>query len=328
MLDRSDAQLIGYLLNALEDQEREQVETQLARQPEWRRKLRRLKRFFSLLEEARQDFTPPPDLVERTCRLVARYRLMERNRGAEIAQSPSARLDPGSELRPERARIGVVGFRWAPLADHWSGDRSSWSALDLVSAFFVALLLFAILLPALMETRFRYHVAACQENFHQFYGTLAESASLSPTQELADVSGQAISLVSSLRGSASHPPFRGCPGWFGGPRAKHRDEPGPIEGNESPRTLSPSLSGYAQAGFSLSPASPSRTDISLHPAAIVIWRDARIFDGCTVRCWSHFGRGENWLFADGHVQFMPQPAIQDWERRANQLVALTRAVDR
>lgn len=328
MLDRSEAQLIGFLLNALEDEEREQVQRELARRPEWRRKLRRLRRFFRLLEEARGDFVPPPDLVERTCRLVARDRVVAQKRCGAMAHPGTACLGDGGQDRPPRTWIGVVGFRWAPLSDHWSGDRSAWSPLDLLSAAIVTLLLLAILFPALVETRFRYQVTACQENFHRLYGTLSDYAGLSPTRELADVAGDAVSLVSLMGGPMAKTPLLGCPGWCHGPSTKAQKEHAPGGGTEQPGKASSSVSGYALAGFTLSPTGADRSEMSLHPAAVVIWRDARVFDGCNLRCWNHFGRGENWLFADGHVQFMPQAAINDWERRSTQLVSLARSADR
>ncbi len=75
MIESVQEQLLGHLLGALDDSQHESIHARLEHDPEFRRQLSVVGRMLEPLESARRDFTPPSGLAERTCRLVASYRL-------------------------------------------------------------------------------------------------------------------------------------------------------------------------------------------------------------------------------------------------------------
>jgi hypothetical protein len=87
MTSQQREQLIGYLLGALDDDERSQVEALIERQPELRAELETLKRTIYPLAADMDDDLPPPDLVGRTCDYVWREsRLLPVELSAECEQ--------------------------------------------------------------------------------------------------------------------------------------------------------------------------------------------------------------------------------------------------
>jgi len=307
MPDHPEAQLIGYLLDALDEEEREQLEAELAQRPGLRRRLRQLKEFFEVLDKTREEWAPPPGLVARTCALVAqeRQRLARPNGwGGAAVVSAGSRNAAGLGRRS-----GKFSFQWAPLGDYWAGERSSWSLLDLFASCVVILLLAALLLPALVETRFHHQVVACQENLHRLYTALGHYHTLHPEVHLAGITGQDAPFPAVDFPSLEHFGYipQCCPGWC--VKKVGQDTEGPIE----VASLGGQM-GYASAPFSLSPFSSQMHGETVGLPTTVIWRDARVTSVCGSRSLNHMGRGENWLFADGHVQFVPQSAVLTWER--------------
>lgn len=84
-------QLLGYLLNALDAAEREEVERQLAGNPRWQRELEQLRELLRSLEQTRQEYEPAGDLVARTVARVEHYEEQQRLRPAiEVAAATRA----------------------------------------------------------------------------------------------------------------------------------------------------------------------------------------------------------------------------------------------
>jgi len=63
--------LLGYLIEALEPSERDEVEEYLSRHPGLRVELERLDCCLEPLRAGKFHHDPPPRLVERTCEFVA-----------------------------------------------------------------------------------------------------------------------------------------------------------------------------------------------------------------------------------------------------------------
>jgi hypothetical protein len=126
-------QLIGYLLDALEPAEHEQVETQLSRDPQLRRDLEVMSRGLSPLVPSRAPCEPPPGLAERTCVCVA-----------ERAQSVTSPAVP-SPVSVER----------------------QWSMADMVVAAGIFLAAAMLFFPAINQSRFAARVTQCQDNLRQ-----------------------------------------------------------------------------------------------------------------------------------------------------------------
>ena len=74
MADRKqERQLLGYLLGALEDSERDRIERQLAGDAALREKLARADESLEPLRTVPRTFRPPAGLAARTCRRVFAY---------------------------------------------------------------------------------------------------------------------------------------------------------------------------------------------------------------------------------------------------------------
>jgi len=122
--------LIGYLLEALDVEEHEQVAAALQREPAVQRDLQLLKLSFVPLEVDREHHPPPSGLAKRTCRLVA-------------------------------LRISTRAAVAAPAA------TGTWRLADLLVAagiFIAASLLF---FPALSQSRYLAQRAGCEANLRQ-----------------------------------------------------------------------------------------------------------------------------------------------------------------
>jgi hypothetical protein len=71
MAENAQEQLLGYLLDALEDDERQQLHNDLARDPQLRQQLESLRAVLGPMEPGREPLEAPPGLARRTCQHVA-----------------------------------------------------------------------------------------------------------------------------------------------------------------------------------------------------------------------------------------------------------------
>ncbi len=133
--------LIGYLLQALEEEEHRQVAQRLEHDPHWQQQARRWRRVLQHLEAARIRPEPPQTLVEHTLAAV-------REQAARPAQASRAEASPPRGFR-----------RW-----------SAWDAVMLGAVLCLAVLL---LFPAVGFLRFRAGVLRCTENL-QYLGRALE----------------------------------------------------------------------------------------------------------------------------------------------------------
>lgn len=126
-------QLIGYLLEALDLSEHQEVEAQLSRDPQLQRELDLLARSLLPLAADKAHWEPPTGLADRTCACV-----LQQGVTVSLTLSPAAHA-------PQR-----------------------WSMTDMLVAaglFVAASLLF---FPAMNQSRFAARVTQCQNNLRQF----------------------------------------------------------------------------------------------------------------------------------------------------------------
>jgi len=143
MSDPVRERLLGYVLGALDDAERQQVEESLRDDPRLRPELARAEKSLKVLEGTRCDYAPPPGLLERTCQLVS--------------------ASPWAARRP--AMTPVVA------AAAWSGGGTRWP--DMVMAVTVCVVSTLLIAPAIHQTRFQAHVNACKDNLRELGVSLA-----------------------------------------------------------------------------------------------------------------------------------------------------------
>ena len=71
MAEHAQEQLLGFLLDALEEDERRQIQEDLSRDPQLRQQLETLRAMLGSMEPTREPYEPPPGLARRTCRFIA-----------------------------------------------------------------------------------------------------------------------------------------------------------------------------------------------------------------------------------------------------------------
>ncbi|HOP78583.1 MAG: hypothetical protein WBH86_02885 [Thermogutta sp.] len=301
MPDCSPAQLIGYLLNALDEEEREEIEQELVRCPELRKKLQRLKRRLAVLELGRREIAPPPGLADRTCQFVFQSCGCLAIRHTTKATSPAL---PASR--------DVAGFRLSPLSDYLGGHGANWSFADLVVSALVVLIVVSLLFPALAEVRFRSRVLACRENYRELYQAVHQYQNVNALAGAAGIAQANFAVAKQfLTPPLSWSAIRRCPGMVvessvnDGSRSVKVSESWVESETAFDREFGGVLLGYSPVihTASLGSAIPYE-QVSL--AAIPLWRDSPHPRDCQGWSWNHEGRGENWLFADGHVAFLPR----------------------
>jgi hypothetical protein len=154
MAEKAQEQLLGYLLDALEDDERRQVQQDLANNPELRTQLETLRAVLAPMEATREPVDPPPGLARRTCQAVA-------TRAAETTPSPDPRPVPAGRLHAMRPDTRLDG----------ASSRFSW--LDLVAVAGILVAASLLIFPAVQNSRVQARTIQCASNLQNLYQGLA-----------------------------------------------------------------------------------------------------------------------------------------------------------
>lgn len=152
MVDRTQSQLLGYLLGALEESEQDSVEDELDQNPKLMRDLALVRESLQPLWLAEPDYDPPPGLAERTCRL--------------IASQPTPRANPSpvdAEKPAEPAAAQIAPLPAAPL----EGGRRYASWLDVSVAVGIVAAMSLLVFPAVQNSRFNSRLFTCRDHLRQ-----------------------------------------------------------------------------------------------------------------------------------------------------------------
>lgn len=152
MADRTHEQLLGYLLDALEDTERTALELRLAREPALRQLLVQTKEGLEPLQSARQVYRPPQGLAERTCRMVFAY-------AEALATRPLGTQPVRGPMRPRSRAMSPAA---APPS-----SAASWGWGDLLVAVGVFLAVACLIFPAIHLSRMNTRLVGCQHNLRE-----------------------------------------------------------------------------------------------------------------------------------------------------------------
>lgn len=192
MKSPSQADLLGYLLGALEPSESQQVQGLLDRNPGLEDELMELRSSLAPLELLDEPVGPPPGLARRACQAIASsQRLMP---SEEVFVESSA--DAGdSRFTPAWGELHAdSGSGWS--AGGWSlGGRGGWSITDLLVACTAAAIVGAILLPAISLSRFNSRVNACQSNLQCLYHAMTSYAEMNKGEFIKIPDSGALSVA-------------------------------------------------------------------------------------------------------------------------------------
>ena len=288
---------VGYLLDALEPQERQMVEAHLRADPEARQQLHHLRQLLQPLAADLNGIEPPPGLWVRALACVSEH---------QCRQLPSAPPPPPS-------RPVVSGRGW-------------WRRADLLVAASILLCLGLLIPPALNKLRDRHNIVACQENLRRFGvalnaysshhgGAFPNVATAVVAEPQKNVAGLVVPLLRETEGfpqSAGFPAdgtFVTCPAQAGPPcSAPSLDEVDNMDLSEFARRA-PSLMGvyaYTLGYDDGGGLQGMRVRADAPNELLPLMADQPPLDieqGGLGNSPNHGGRGQNVLYMDGHCAF-------------------------
>lgn len=291
--------LVGYALNALDENTERQVEAYLAEHPEARQTLARVRQALAPLAADAAPPEPPRDLFARTVALVAEH-ICKHEPKPTTADQPLAELPKAPPVHSDSA----------------TGGRGWWRRADVLIAACLLVTMLGVLLPALSHLRSASGEAAmtaCANNLRQFYtalqtyhdqhGAYPNVAAEAPR----DVAGMVVPILADAGTLPTDASIR-CPG--NGPHlacnvtlASLRTMP-PDEFQAKAPSLSHcyaySLGHRDAQGTYYTPGSTARRPDSLNP----LMADRPPSEGAVANSMNHGGTGQNVLYLDGHVRYL------------------------
>jgi hypothetical protein len=134
--------VLGYLVNAIDSSERDQIEQQLSVDENLRRQVDAGRRSLTRLSWDAEPYPAPAGLVERTCAYVEQ-------------QLEGDAVQPASKVR-----------RVYP-AEALSGESGGWTFADFVVAAGICVAAACLFFPAILNSRYNARLAQCQNNLRQ-----------------------------------------------------------------------------------------------------------------------------------------------------------------
>ncbi|TWT38622.1 DUF1559 family PulG-like putative transporter [Blastopirellula retiformator] len=147
--------LLGYLLNALEEDEARDVEVLAERDPEIQHDLQRLRSHVRLLDDSWVDVSPPAGLAARACAFLdapAEVAVADDPAEAVVAETP---IDEKPVPRSSRAFSAMTS------------DSSRFTMADMLVAAGACVAAAVIFFPALASSRMLASRLQCENNLHQ-----------------------------------------------------------------------------------------------------------------------------------------------------------------
>jgi prepilin-type processing-associated H-X9-DG protein len=282
-MNKPTENLLGYLLNALDEKNQREVEAYLADNTEAQGRLAALRGALEPLAADREDPAPPPDLIYRTLGRVAEH--------ASLRELPRAPLP------------SPVQIQYRPV----------WRRTELLVAASILVVALGFASSALAHLRDWSACAECKNNLRVFFGAL--QAYHEEHRQFPDVKAEAPRdaagmMVPMLVSAGVLDPAdvnvrcpgnsvgRGCPVTY----EKARDLSVSDFDKVAPRLMSCyaySLGYYDDGGFYHAPHRRGGND-----ADVPLMSDRPPYGNDTDNSPNHGGAGQNVLFQDGHVDFM------------------------
>lgn len=289
--------LLGYLLGALERREHEQVENELARNPQLRHELAALSRWVEGvgLADEPEHAEPPLGLAARTCQFVT------------LQQASDITV-----ITPMSSRGSLEG-------------RTHFSLADFLVAAAVLVAAVSLFFPALASSRFQSNLASCQNRLRQVGFALQTYSELQPdgsypAVQLVGNRNTAGAIAATLADSkfVTDPRLFVCPtsnlaanldGWKI-PTLRELDAADGPTLAKYQKTMGGDF-GYNMGYLDGGKLRPAQNERRTHYAMLA---DAPSDSQPDRRTTNHDGQGQNVLFEDGHIEFLkslPSPKLSD-----------------
>ena len=295
MRDSGREALVGYLLGALDEAERREIESQLAEDPGLREDLTKVGKALKPLDAARVDYDPPVGLASRTLEFIDSHKV----RPADATNSPDKSTERGRMTdRPEPLdRRGR--FRWQ----------------DVLAACALTLSGVLLLIPAIENSRSNAQLLACQDNLRHLGLGLGQysqvNAGLFPqvpsSGNLAVAGAYAPQLLNA--GLIDSPKRVVCPSSSLAEKGDFKGIPTLAQVKQTKdgkkllilHRLMGGSYGYHLGHVKNGELQPTENKGRTHFA---IMSDAPSDDGPRHATQNHDGKGQNVLHEDGHVKFI------------------------
>ncbi len=309
MNDRIREQLLGYLLDALDDDERIEVEEQLEANPDWRDELESIALTLEPLAETYEEFEPPAGLAERTCSLIA----------ARSTVTPSGRaLHPATsaEIR----------------------SRGQWSIADVVVMAGICLAAAMLFFPAISQSRYAARLQACQDNLRELGIALVDYSEKAGQGHFPEVPTEGNRAVAGI-----YAPVLLDAGYL---TDENRIIcPSSALAREADTWELPTLNQIDQAsgrllmlfhrsmggsyGYSLGVVDNGRhrAPRNLGRTYFALMADAPSLQLAGHRSTNHGGRGDNILYEDGHIRYVVESNAQGDDPFLNRLGWIEAGID-
>lgn len=280
-------QLLGYLLGAIDDAERADLENRLTQSPEMQRELERLQEDLSLLQADQQPIEPPDGLAQRTCDYVE----------AQLSIS-----GPQEEVQ----LISTLDTQAPPRR---------WRPADLAVAASIAIAATLLLFPLINHSRATARLTKCQDNLQQIASALSKYSEQRngklpaiPTQGNLSAAG----IYAPILVENGFPEVEQCLICPESPLAERADpwrlpriaELESAKDQQQLRIMQASMGG--SYGYSLGYLDDDqyRGPRDLRRANFALMADAPTGNLQSIQSINHGGLGQNVLFEDGHVAYL------------------------
>jgi hypothetical protein len=162
MSDSLQPDLLGYVLDALEPDERQALETRIERDPRLADQVALIRRAMAILDDG-DSCEPPAGLAARTCALVEREREAAGWPGRnQVGVPPLGGSQPAKAGTPTRGPAEKKGAR-EPL----SLPGRAWRAIDIAAALACCVALAALIFPLINASRASSQITACANNLRE-----------------------------------------------------------------------------------------------------------------------------------------------------------------
>lgn len=320
MTEPAHEQLLGYLLGALDDNEQVEIEKFLDGDADLRRELAILNRSLAPLDAVRREFSPPAGLASRTCAFVAESALATSTlatKEAATEEAEDAATAPLLETSVAAAASAKPAEQPAMMksvdSPCGSTGRGRWQ--DSVVAAGIMVAACGLLFPAIIDSREHARIMECQNNLHEI-GTALTSYSDNnngyfPKVPVKGNLAAAGIYAPRLINSGYLPNVRQviCPGSdladdnsFSIPTIDD------LQSASSPGALSAMKDRMGGSyGYSLGHIKDGRyhDTKNLHRENFALMADSPSHAVPSHQSRNHGGNGQNVLYEDGHVKFLP-----------------------